>query len=125
MFRKLTVLLCLLTFCPVAVNAQELTKLANSPNSPNSANAPSAQNSQESDVKLPPPGNQLSENKFLVAENQNGSATQNTEAAKNTKKSGLTFGEWSEIHFGDYRWVWWAGAAGALIAFHAVAIDHK
>jgi hypothetical protein len=35
-------------------------------------------------------------------------------------KGGCNF--W-DIHFGGYRWLWWAGAAAVLIAIHVAATD--
>jgi len=61
MFRKLIVIVCLLSFTPIAVGAQEL--------------------------------------------------------------AGLTMGEWADIHFSNYRWVWWLGGVIVLVALHAVAIS--
>jgi hypothetical protein len=34
-------------------------------------------------------------------------------------QSSFEWGNFAEVHLGGYRWVWWAGAAAALIAIHA------
>ena len=41
------------------------------------------------------------------------------EEAKTQK--GHSWDNFWEVHFGGYRWVWWALAGGALIAIHAAA----
>lgn len=121
MFRKFTVIICLLSFCPVAVGAQEFAAIANSPLA---TDQPIVQNQQNNDLKLSLPANYPAD-KVYVAENQIGSDAVSGERNKE-KKSGITFKEWAEIHWGDYRWVWWAGAAGALVALHAFVLeDHK
>ncbi len=38
-----------------------------------------------------------------------------------TSKKGHTWDNFWYVHFGDYRWAWWALAGGVLIAIHAGA----
>jgi hypothetical protein len=40
---------------------------------------------------------------------------------RKSQHSSFNWGNFAEVHLGDYRWVWWAGAAVALIAIHASA----
>jgi hypothetical protein len=124
MFRKLTVIICLLTFCPMAVGAQELITIANSQIA---TDLPVADNNpQNKDLKSSSPISMYPANIVIVAESQNGFDVEKVTEKNKEKKSGITFNEWAEIHWGDYRWVWWAGAAGALIALHAIVLsDHK
>jgi hypothetical protein len=37
--------------------------------------------------------------------------------------TGLTFKEFCDVHFGEYRWVYWVGAVAAIVAIHVVAVD--
>ena len=126
MFRKLTVIMCLITFCPVAVGAQELAGLAGSPAAVNNLSSGQPQ----PNLSLPAAG--YPAEKQAVAENPlcSGSAycsdASQAEESKNIKSSGLTMKEWAEIHLGDNRWIWWAGAAATLVALHVfVFVDHK
>ena len=123
MFRKFTVILCLLSFCPAAVGAQELAAIANSQSATDQS---PTQKLHDKELNLSLPSREYPADKVVVAENKNSGDAVNAGEVKKEKKSGITFKEWAEIHWGDYRWVWWAGAAGALVALHAlVFVDHK
>lgn len=107
MFRKLIVLVCLLSFTPAAFGAQQLAVVAGSPIV-----------SDQRPLNLTPPL-ALPAEKVLVAENLNNGEALKTEEPKKAARPGLTFGEWADIHFGDYRWAWWAGGAAVLVGLHA------
>jgi hypothetical protein len=117
MFRKLTVIICLISFCPVAVGAQELAGIANS-----QVVADQQSGQPQPNLSLPAMSNPAA--KLDAAENPLCSGAVNcTDAAKveepkKEKSSGITMKEWAEIHLGDNRWMWWAGAAAALVALH-------
>lgn len=124
MFRKLTVFVCLLSFCPVAVGAQELAGLVGSP-------VEDSQPSGQLQPNLSLPVTSYPSSKQVVVENLNCAADANcTEATKGeepkkAKSSGITMKEWAEIHLGDNRWIWWVGAGAALVALHVfVFVGH-
>jgi len=110
MFRKLIVVVCLLTFTPIAVGAQELAGLA--------APVASAQTAAIPNKDL----NLAASTEKVIREKQDALAIKGEEPAQ-SKTSGLTMGEWADIHFSNYRWVWWLGGAIVLGALHAVAIS--
>lgn len=110
MFRKLTVFICLLSFTPAAFGAQQLAGIAGSP-------VVSDQRIEQRPLNLTPPQS-LPAEKLMVAENLKNSDSLKAEEPKKAKP-GLTFGEWADVHFGDYRWAWWAGGAAVLVGLHA------
>lgn len=115
MFRKLTVLICLLSFCPAAFGAQELAGVATPP-------PVVGQQSQQRPLNLNPPAGLYAADTTAAAEEMKCSDSVKGEEPKKVKSS-LTFSEWSEIHFGDYRWVWWVGGAAVLGALHVFAFS--
>lgn len=115
MMRKLTIFVCLVSFCPAAAGAQELAAIAQNPSTPIESPA-NQQPAREVDLSI----RVSTQVATLVAANdQQGSQAAEAERPRKTH-SGLTFGEFVDVHFGDYRWVWWAGAAAALVAIHAL-----
>ncbi|NTV49995.1 MAG: hypothetical protein HGB32_07085 [Geobacteraceae bacterium] len=119
MLRKLTVLICLLSFAPAAVNAQGIATVAAPPASIESSSVPSAQPAQALNLSLP------AENTAAVlmaaAETSQGAAMASAPENKKEAQRSFNWGNFTEVHLGGYRWVWWAGAAVALIAIHAGA----
>lgn len=110
MFRKLTVLICLLSFIPAAAIAQEVAAVA----------APAVAQSTAPNLSLP------AERTAAVSSDDagtsNGTALVSAPEHKTeAKHSSFNWSNFAEVHLGDYRWVWWAGAAAALIAIHAGA----
>lgn len=118
MFKRLTVVICLMSFCPAAVGAQQLTPLTESVPAV-VAQTSTDQPAREVDLSIPAAVQKAT---LLAANDVRG--TQPAEAERPRKShTGLTFQEFVDVHFGDYRWIWWAGAAAALIAIHVAAAD--
>jgi len=59
---------------------------------------------------------------FKVAVADNAPPDLKAEPAKAESRSACSHDFW-EIHFGGYRWVWWAAAVGAIVGLHAFAAD--
>jgi hypothetical protein len=117
MFRRLIILLSLIAFSPVAAGAQELAALVSSPPPPAGAAAPVSTSGP--DLSIP---EQKAVPRVVAANDLQGTPV--TEAPAKKSHPGLTFKEFCEVHFGEYRWVYWVGAAGALVLFHVFAVDH-
>ena len=117
MFRKLTILVCLVSFFPAAVGAQELAVLKQSPFSVERSAVQQA--ASEVDLSLPVARQAAT----VLAANDVQHTTLAAEPAERPRKThtGLTFQEFCEVHFGEYRWIYWVGAAAALVAIHVVA----
>ena len=116
MLRKMTVLICLLSFAPAAVNAQGIAALAASPGAVQSTSQ------AEKGVNLSLPAERTTAVLMAAADTSQGAAMASApEQKKESKQSSFNWGNFAEVHLGDYRWVWWAGAAVALIAIHAGA----
>jgi hypothetical protein len=113
MLRKLTIIACFLSFSPVAAGAQELAVLVNS--QPAQQSPATLQPAREVDLS-PPAARQAT----VVAAND---LVGNTSAEQRPRKThtGLTFQEFCEVHFGEYRWIYWVGAAAIIIGIHVVA----
>lgn len=116
MFQKFVVLLCLLSFFPAAVSAQELAQL----NTAQPALELKAEQTAPASINLSAP---MPKDEVLVlAANHVQSDQQSakmTEERPRKTHTGLTFGEFVDVHFGDYRWIWWAAAVGGIVAIHA------
>ena len=119
MFRKLIVVFCLISFAPAAVSAQGLVQVA----APVADVAPAAE-------KAPLPGGELNLSLpaersaallMAAAETSQAVAMENAPEQKRESRSSHTWDNFVDVHFGGYRWVWWAGAAAVLIAIHAGA----
>lgn len=114
MIKRITLYFCLCSFFPVAVGAQELSLQGKGGSLSDPAAAGSA---LQSDRALSP----NREERQTIALNE---ATPTPAADREARKGdcgGLR--NWAEIHWGGYRWIWWAGAAAALIGLH-VAVAH-
>ena len=55
----------------------------------------------------------------LVAHNTTTAADQNTANPAETMENQSCCGDFWDVHFGGYRWAWWALAGAGLIAIHA------
>lgn len=78
-------------------------------------------------VDLSPANQPVLERKVLAEENR---AFAVADAAKAGERQTVTeerqarkhsWDNFLEVHFGGYRWLWWAGAAAGLIAIHVAA----
>ncbi|MCM0081429.1 hypothetical protein L4X63_07490 [Geomonas sp. Red32] len=117
MFRKLMVVICLVTFIPAAAGAQELGRLA--------SQQPVEQTAAVTPVKASTvPSPQMAAAQVMAANDCTDPATGATEVKEPRRShSGMTFRDFVDIHFGEYRWIYWVGAAGALVALHAFAFN--
>jgi hypothetical protein len=122
MLRKITVLICLLSFAPAAVNAQGIAALAASPVPVESATAPATVLPGQT-LNLSLPAAQSDVILMAAADTSQSPATTSAPEQKKSQHSSFNWGNFAEVHLGDYRWVWWVGAAAALIAIHAGAGD--
>ncbi|MBU5637518.1 hypothetical protein KOM00_12345 [Geomonas sp. Red69] len=113
MLKKLAILVCLASFAPAAAGAQEVAPLLNQP-------AQQAAPMQKSVNLMPREEREAT----VVAVNDAQGTTQGaTEERPRKSHSGLTFKEFCDVHFGEYRWVYWVGAVAAIVAIHVVAAD--
>src|SRR6266568_750016 len=117
MLRKLTVLICLISFCPAAAGAQEVALLVNS----EQATEHPAGEGPTRELNLSPAMEKMSAN-VMAANDTQGMQMMEAPRPKRTH-TGLTFKEFCEVHFGEYRWIYWVGAAAAIAAIHIVAAD--
>jgi hypothetical protein len=115
MFKNVTVIVCLVSFFPAAVGAQELAVLNQNPQPV--VQAVDRQPAREVNLSIPV-ARQVA---AVVAQNDTEQAP--AVAAERPKKThtGLTFQEFCEVHFGEYRWIYWVGAAAILVAIHVAA----
>ena len=116
MFRKLTILVCLVSFCPAAAGAQDLALIVNSQPAVEGA----AGREEAREVNLTPSMDRLSA--VVAANDQQGNQMVEVQRPKRTH-TGLTMREFCEVHFGEYRWVYWVGAVAAIVALHVVVAD--
>lgn len=115
MFRKLTLFVCLLSFSPAA-GAQDLALLvASQPALERSADPVPARA-----INLSPPDRGPA---VVVAANDLQESPMADEQRQARTHTGLTFKEFCEVHFGEYRWVYWVGAVAAIVALHVVVAD--
>ncbi|MEI6826285.1 MAG: hypothetical protein WCK54_11865 [Desulfuromonadales bacterium] len=120
MLKKLTVFICLLSFAPAAVNAQGIAAIAASPVAADSVPAQAgALPEQALDLSLPAARSEVI--LLAAADTSQGAATASAPEQKKSQHSSFNWGNFAEVHLGDYRWVWWVGAAAVLIAIHAGA----
>ena len=56
---------------------------------------------------------------ILVAQNTASGAGQKADAPAEAKADQSCCGDFWDVHFGGYRWAWWALAGAGLIAIHA------
>lgn len=113
MFKKIAILACLVSFAPAAAGAQEVALLVNA--------QPAQQSIEvEKSVNLMPREDRTV---TLVALNDVQGTPQAGEQGLRKTHTGLTFKEFCDVHFGEYRWVYWVGAVAAIVAIHVVAAD--
>ena len=113
MFRKLTVFIYLLSLSPAAAGAQDLALLvASQPAQRSADSAPARENNLSPPVDRGPVV-------LMAANDLQGSSAAEEQRPVRTH-TGMTFKEFSEVHFGEYRWIYWVGAVAAIIASHAV-----
>ena len=108
MYRKLTVFVCLVSFCPAAAGAQELALAVNA----QPVQEQPATSEPAKEINLVPPLERLAANDQQMTKSAEEQRPRRTH-------TGLTFKEFCEIHFGEYRWIYWVGAAAVLVAIHA------
>ncbi|GFO55126.1 hypothetical protein GMSM_21330 [Geomonas sp. Red276] len=114
MFRKLMVVICLITFIPAAAGAQELGRLASQQPGAQTAAAAAPRTSS-----VPSPEKAAAQ---VAANECTDPATGATEVKESRHShSGMTFRDFVDVHFGEYRWIYWVGAAGVLVALHVFA----
>lgn len=119
MFRKLTIVFCLISFVPAAVSAQGLATVA----------APPAVVGSSPEMTTPPPGEinlslpaKRSAAVLLAAADTTQSAvTGKAPEQKCESRSSHSWDNFVDVHFGGYRWIWWASAAVVLGVIHAGA----
>jgi len=121
MLRKLTIVLCLISFAPAAVSAQGLTAVA----APQAAVAPATEKNMTpvGEINLSLPAERSAALLLAAAETEQGTATGNSPEQKRESRRAHSWDNFVDVHFGDYRWVWWAGAAAILIGIHVAAAD--
>lgn len=117
MLKKITVFICLLSFTPIAVNAQGIAAIAASPVAVESQAAGPSNSAM--DLTLPAARSEVI--LLAAADTSQGAAAASAPEQKKSQHSSFNWGNFAEVHLGDYRWVWWVGAAAALIAIHAGA----
>ncbi|QWV95414.1 hypothetical protein KP004_09665 [Geomonas oryzisoli] len=112
MLKKIAILACLVSFAPAAAGAQDVALLVNQ--------QPAAQSETQKGVNLMPREERAT---TLVAVNDVQGTAAAAEERPKKSHSGLTFKEFCDVHFGEYRWVYWVGAVAAIVAIHVVAAD--
>ncbi|MBU5613973.1 hypothetical protein [Geomonas azotofigens] len=112
MLKKIAILACLVSFAPAAAGAQDVALMVNQ--------QPAPQTEAQRSLNLMP---REERSATLVAANDvQGTAPAQEERPKKSH-TGLTFKEFCDVHFGEYRWVYWVGAVAAIVAIHVVAAD--
>jgi hypothetical protein len=105
MLRQLLVVICLVSFAPAAFGAQV----------PAVAPLPA-----EVNLSLPVA---TSRAVMLAAADTGRTLAADAPEHKSEVHSSHSWDNFVEVHFGGYRWIWWAGAAVVLIAIHVVATN--
>ena len=118
MFRKLIVVLCLVSFAPAAVSAQGVVSVAASSTVAVSA-AEKAPPSGELNLSLP--AGRSAALLLAATETSPAMAMESAPEQKRESRRSHSWDNFLDVHFGGYRWVWWAGAAAILVAIHAGA----
>jgi hypothetical protein len=121
MFRKLTVVLCLISFAPAAVSAQGLASVATPPAAVASAIDKAPLPGGELNLSLPAERSAVL--LMAAAETPQAVAMERVPEQKRESRSSHSWDNFVDVHFGEYRWVWWAGAAVVLAAIHIAAVD--
>ncbi|QXE91992.1 hypothetical protein [Geomonas subterranea] len=112
MLKKIAILACLLSFAPAAAGAQDVALMVNQ--------QPAQQSEALKNVNLMP---REERSTTVVAANDVQGTVAAAEERPKKSHSGLTFKEFCDVHFGEYRWVYWVGAVAAIVAIHVVAAD--
>ena len=115
MFRKLTILACLMSFSPAAAGAQDVALLLNSQPVRERASEPTPA------VNLMPTEDRQA--RTLVAANDMQGTQSAQEQRPRKTHHGLTFSEFADVHFGEYRWIYWVGAVAAIVVLHVAVVD--
>jgi hypothetical protein len=120
MFRRLVILVCLISFIPAAAGAQEAAVLLNS----QAAVQRAAEREPSAEVTLQASAAEA-QGATVLAANDAQPCPPCSQASERSKKthSGLTWDEFVDVHFGGYRWVYWAGAVGAIVLLHVLVAD--
>lgn len=116
MFRKLIVVLCLVSFCPAAVGAQGMVPVTTPPAAVVSVTENATSPSRVINLSLP-----AERVLMAAADTSEGAVTKAPTEQKRESRSSFNWSNFAEVHLGDYRWVWWVGAAAVLVAIHAGA----
>jgi hypothetical protein len=119
MFRKLTIILCLISFAPAAINAQALAAVTAPQAAGTAATEKTVPPGQEVNLSLP--AERSATVLLAAAETSQGGVVANAPEQKRESRRAHSWDNFIDVHFGDYRWVWWAGAAAILIAIHVSA----
>lgn len=111
MIKKLAILVCLVSFAPAAVGAQDVALIANA-QPVQQSETPRALNLMPSEERAVT---------MVAANDIQGQPAQEQQARKT--HTGLSWKEFCDVHFGEGRWIYWAGAVAAIVAIHVVAAD--
>ena len=119
MLHKLIVVLCLISFAPAAVGAQVLASVA----SPPAAVEPVAEKALPAggELNLSLPAEKSAAVLMAAAETSQGAAMGTAPEEKREARKSHSWDNFVDVHFGGYRWLWWAGAAVILGVIHASA----
>ncbi len=121
MFRKLTIVLCLISFVPAAVNAQVFTTASATPVAVASTVENAAPTGQQLNLLL---AAEKSATVLVAAAGTSENAA--TKAAPEQKKeshSSFNLSNFADVHLAEGRWIWWVGAAVVLVGIHAFAAN--
>lgn len=113
MFKKIAILACLVSFAPAAVGAQDAALLVQTQPIQQSGEVGKMVDLMPREERTP---------MLLAANDVQGIPTAGEQRPRKSH-TGLTFKEFCDVHFGEYRWVYWVGAVAAIVAVHVVAAD--
>jgi hypothetical protein len=120
MFRKLIVVVCLLSFLPAAVGAQGLTAIAAAPAATVSATGEnSAPTSEQLNLILA--AEKSATMLVAAADTSKNEATKAAPEQKRESHSSFDIRNFADVHLAEGRWIWWAGAIVLLAAIHIAA----
>ena len=119
MFRKLTIIICLISFVPAAVSAQGIALPVSQSSGVETATEMPALPGQGVNLSLPAERSNVV--LMAAAETTQGAAMKSAPEQKSEARKTHSWDNFVDVHFGDYRWVWWAGAAAILIGIHVAA----
>jgi hypothetical protein len=118
MFRKLMIFVCLISFSPAALGAQGLPALADQ----SGASASEERAGGPANLNLSPPPARDSGMVQLAANDRTADCAESPRPHKT--HSGMTFKDFAEVHFGEYRWIYWVGAVTGIVLLHVLAFSH-